>query len=118
MRNLRRTKYADAEDREEYLAANVFCVPTEARWGHLQANAKRPETGKLIDAMEAIERFPSNEGLKGVPDLVCRAHVRSRQRGSGHILHPEHCGQRARRHLCSLNRRPCADRSHNSALLP
>lgn len=60
-------EYADAEDPEEYLAENVFWVPKEARWGHLQANAKRPEIGKLIDeAMEAIERFPSNEGLKGV----------------------------------------------------
>lgn len=60
-------RYADAEDPEEYLAENVFWVPKEARWGHLQANAKRPEIGKLIDeAMEAIERFPSNEGLKGV----------------------------------------------------
>lgn len=58
---------ADAEDPEEYLAENVFWVPAAARWGHLQANAKRPEVGKLIDeAMEAIERFPSNEGLKGV----------------------------------------------------
>ncbi|MHC5655050.1 class I SAM-dependent DNA methyltransferase [Stappia sp. ICDLI1TA098] len=60
-------EYADAEDPEEYLAENVFWVPKEARWAHLQANAKRPEIGKLIDeAMEAIERFPSNEGLKGV----------------------------------------------------
>ncbi|QKK24729.1 type I restriction-modification system subunit M [Rhizobium hidalgonense] len=60
-------EYADAEDPEEYLAENVFWVPKEARWGHLQASAKRPEIGKLIDeAMEAIERFPSNEGLKGV----------------------------------------------------
>lgn len=58
---------ADAEDPEEYLAENVFWVPKEARWAHLQANAKRPEIGKLIDdAMESIERFPSNEGLKGV----------------------------------------------------
>ncbi|WP_018698114.1 type I restriction-modification system subunit M [Amorphus coralli] len=60
-------EYADAEDPEEYLAENVFWVPKEARWRHLQANAKRPEIGKLIDdAMEAIEKFPSNEGLKGV----------------------------------------------------
>ncbi|MEF0940852.1 type I restriction-modification system subunit M [Rhizobium sp. BR 362] len=60
-------QYADAEDPEEYLAENVFWVPKEARWSHLQANAKQPEVGKLIDdAMEAIERFPSNEGLKGV----------------------------------------------------
>lgn len=58
---------ADAEDPEEYLAENVFWVPKEARWAFLQANAKRPEIGKLIDdAMEAIEKAPSNEGLKGV----------------------------------------------------
>ncbi|RSC31106.1 SAM-dependent DNA methyltransferase [Agrobacterium sp. FDAARGOS_525] len=64
---LKADEHADAEDPEEYLAENVFWVPTEARWPYLQANAKRPEIGKLIDeAMEAIERFPSNEGLKGV----------------------------------------------------
>jgi len=67
--------YADPEDPEEYLAANVFWVPTEARWAHLQANAKRPEItyvdvttgrekkgdiGGLIDnAMEAIEQANS-----------------------------------------------------------
>lgn len=60
-------EFADAEDPEEYLAENVFWVPPEARWSYLKANAKRPEIGKLIDeAMEAIERAPSNEGLKGV----------------------------------------------------
>ena len=30
---------ADAEDPEEYLAANVFWVPKEARWSHLQARS-------------------------------------------------------------------------------
>src|SRR3954452_11401206 len=60
-------KHADPEDPEEYLAESVFWVPKEARWSFLQANAKRPEIGKLIDsAMEAIEKAPSNEGLKGV----------------------------------------------------
>lgn len=64
---LKADEYADEEDPEEYIAENVFWVPPEARWSHLQANAKRPEIGKLIDdAMEAIERAPSNEGLKGV----------------------------------------------------
>ncbi|MCY4178824.1 MAG: class I SAM-dependent DNA methyltransferase, partial [Litoreibacter sp.] len=68
---------ADTEDRDEYLAENVFWVPKEARWSYLQANAKRPEIrledgrkvdiGGLIDrAMEAIENDPSNESLKGV----------------------------------------------------
>ena len=38
-----------AEDPDEYLAENVFWVPAEARWSHLQANAKQPSIGKLID---------------------------------------------------------------------
>ncbi len=55
----------DPEDRDEYLAENVFWVPREARWSYLQANAKQPEIGKLIDdAMVAIER--ENPQLKGV----------------------------------------------------
>src|SRR5215204_5718467 len=40
---------ADAEDPDEYLAENVFWVPKEARWPHLQASAKQPAIGKLID---------------------------------------------------------------------
>ena len=48
---------AAAEDPDEYLAENVFWVPKEARWSHLQANAKQPTIGKLIDeAMAAIEK--------------------------------------------------------------
>jgi type I restriction enzyme M protein len=40
-------------------------VPKEARRSHLQANAKQPSIGKLIDeAMAAIE--VANPGLKGV----------------------------------------------------
>jgi type I restriction enzyme M protein len=54
-----------AEDPDEYLAENVFWVPKQARWSHLQDNAKRPTIGKLIDdAMSEIEK--SNPDLKGV----------------------------------------------------
>ena len=54
-----------AEDKDEYLADNVFWVPKEARWSHLQAGAKLPSIGTLIDdAMRAIEK--DNESLKGV----------------------------------------------------
>jgi type I restriction enzyme M protein len=54
-----------AEDPDEYSADNVFWVPKEARWSHLQASAKQPSIGKLIDeAMIAIEK--RNETLKGV----------------------------------------------------
>src|SRR6202790_1391033 len=56
---------AAAEDPDEYLAENVFWVPKEARWSHLQANARQPTIGKLIDdAMADIER--DNPRLKGV----------------------------------------------------
>lgn len=62
---LLKEELAEPEDPEEYLAENVFWVPKEARWSHLQANAKQPAIGKLIDdAMLAIEA--KNESLKGV----------------------------------------------------
>jgi type I restriction enzyme M protein len=55
---------ADPEDKDEYLAANVFWVPKDARWAHLQANAKLPRIGKDVDdAMVALER--DNPRLKG-----------------------------------------------------
>jgi type I restriction enzyme M protein len=55
---------ANPEDKDEYLAANVFWVPKEARWAHLQANAKLPSIGKDVDdAMVALER--DNTRLKG-----------------------------------------------------
>ena len=45
---------AAAEDPDEYLAKNVFWVPKEARWSHLQDNAKQPTIGKLIDDVQAL----------------------------------------------------------------
>jgi type I restriction enzyme M protein len=56
---------ANPEDPDEYKAENVFWVPAEARWSHLQSNAKQPTIGKIVDdAMVAIER--DNPRLKGV----------------------------------------------------
>ncbi len=50
---------ANAEDPDEYKAENVFWVPADARrcppmpadarWSHLQANAKQPTIGKIVD---------------------------------------------------------------------
>ena len=66
MMNIKRTAEdaAAGEDPDElYLAEKR--VLKEARWSHLQANAKQPSIGKLIDeAMAAIE--VANPGLKGV----------------------------------------------------
>ncbi|MEZ5497893.1 MAG: class I SAM-dependent DNA methyltransferase [Steroidobacteraceae bacterium] len=56
---------ANPEDPDEYKAENVFWVPAEARWSHLQAAARQPTIGKIVDdAMVAIER--DNPRLKGV----------------------------------------------------
>ena len=56
---------ANAEDPDEYKAENVFWVPSDARWSHLQASAKQPTIGKTVDdAMVAIDR--DNPPLKGV----------------------------------------------------
>ena len=65
---LKATPGADPEDRDEYTADRVFWVPKEARWqgeNGLQAKAKQPTIGKLVDdAMVAIEK--ENPHLKGV----------------------------------------------------
>ncbi len=65
---LKATPGADPEDRDEYTADRVFWVPKEARWAGehgLQAKAKQPTIGKLVDdAMVAIEK--ENPNLKGL----------------------------------------------------
>jgi len=55
----------EVEDRDAYAEENVFWLPKEARWLHLQACAKQSNIGRLIDdAMVAIEK--DNITLKGV----------------------------------------------------
>ena len=54
-----------AEDRDEYVAENIFWVPPEARWSKLQSLARQPSIGRAVDdAMTAIER--DNPALNGV----------------------------------------------------
>ena len=56
---------ADPENKDEYTAEKVFFVPPAARWSHIQAKAKLPTIGKVIDdAMDAIEK--DNPSLKGI----------------------------------------------------
>ena len=58
-------EYSDPEERDEYLAENVFFVPEVARWSHIHNSAKLPSIGEIIDqAMEAIEK--ENKELKNV----------------------------------------------------
>jgi type I restriction enzyme M protein len=57
-------EYSDAEDRDEYLAENIFWVPENARWSRISKHAKDPEIGVMIDdAMREIEA--ENATLKG-----------------------------------------------------
>lgn len=62
---LKNEAWADPEDKDEYLAENIFWVPKKARWSHIKESAKKPEVGQIIDeAMIAIEK--ENESLRGV----------------------------------------------------
>jgi type I restriction enzyme M protein len=62
---LKSEPHADPEQRDEYTGENIFWVPKAARWPRLQASAKLPTIGKLIDdAMVAIEK--ENPAVKGV----------------------------------------------------
>ena len=57
---------ADPEDKNEYIAENVFYVPPSSRWKWIQGRAKLPTIGKDIDdAMDAIEK-DNPKSLKGV----------------------------------------------------
>ena len=56
---------ADPEDKDEYMADNVFFVPKEARWSVISADAHQPSIGVTIDnALRLIEQ--ENPRLKGI----------------------------------------------------
>ncbi len=70
------------EDRDEYVAENVFWVPEQARWPALLAAASQPDIARRIDqALEAIER--ENTGLRNVlPRVYARAPLSAELMGS------------------------------------
>jgi len=54
-----------AEDRDAYLAENIFWVPRKARWSGILSQAPSPSVGQAVDAaMTAVER--ENPSLKNV----------------------------------------------------
>ncbi|MGB4609229.1 MAG: class I SAM-dependent DNA methyltransferase [Saccharofermentanales bacterium] len=69
------------EDRDEYLAENVFFVPKDARWGFIASQAITPEIGQVIDqAMVSIEE--ENNRLKGIlPKNYARPELDKRRLG-------------------------------------
>ncbi|WP_103981836.1 type I restriction-modification system subunit M [Helcococcus massiliensis] len=69
------------EDRDEYIAENIFFVPEKARWDYIAKQATTPEIGKIIDeAMIIIEE--ENERLKGIlPKNYARPELDKRRLG-------------------------------------
>jgi hypothetical protein len=79
-----------AENRDEYLAANVFWLPPEARWHTIKA--KSPEIGKVIDdAMGAIER--ENPTLKGCCRAITPGPASTLQRATARIVSAKAIGR-------------------------
>ncbi len=71
----------EIENRDYYIAENIFWVPKEARWLKLQDNSKSPDIGRLVDeAMVLIENY--NLVLKGVlPKIYARRELDKRVLG-------------------------------------
>lgn len=78
---VKKDKLSDPEDKDEYTSRRVFWGPQKARWEYLQANAKKPEIGELIDtAMYANEK--DNPSLKGIlPKIYSRPALNKQQLG-------------------------------------
>ena len=75
-----------AEDRDEYLAENIFFVPKEARWEYVASKATSPEIGQVIDqAMISIEE--ENPRLNGIlPKNYARPELDKRRLGEVVVL--------------------------------
>lgn len=75
LQNKRDSSYDDLEDRDEYIAQNIFFVPQQARWSTIQSRAKLPTIWLELDqAMDAIEK--ENPQLKNVlPKVFARPNL-------------------------------------------
>lgn len=73
--------YGMEEDRDEYIAENIFFVPEDARWKVIAAAAHTPEIGTVIDnAMRDIEK--ENKRLKDIlPKNFARPELDKRRLG-------------------------------------
>jgi len=69
------------EDKDEYMAENIFFVPENARWSVISAAAHTPEIGTVIDeAMRSIEK--ENKRLKDIlPKNFARPELDKRRLG-------------------------------------
>lgn len=78
---LLKDELADPDDKDEYLAENIFYVPENARWDVIKEAAHTSSIGTVIDsAMEQIEK--ENPKLKGVlPKNFARPELDQRRLG-------------------------------------
>lgn len=69
------------EEKDEYLAENIFYVPSKARWSSIAKYSNTPEIGQVIDeAMVEIEN--ENRRLKGIlPKNFARPELDKRRLG-------------------------------------
>ena len=79
------------EDRDEYIAENVFFVPKTARWEYVASKAMTAEIGKVIDeAMVAIEQ--ENDRLRGIlPKNYARPELDKRRLGERYVFNYKKC---------------------------
>ena len=75
LHNKLKEKGEDPEDRDQYLAENIFWVPEKARWQNLQSQSKLSAIGTELDnAMVTIEA--ENSQLKGIlPKVFARPNL-------------------------------------------
>ena len=75
-------EHANEEDPDFYREVNLFWVPAEARWSHLQNAAPQPGVGHVVDkAIDAVER--DNPALTGVlPREYARPALDARRLGN------------------------------------
>ena len=76
------------EDKDEYIAENIFFVPENARWEVIASAAHTPEIGTVIDdAMRSIEK--ENKRLKDIlPKNFARPELDKRRLGKWSICLP------------------------------
>lgn len=69
------------EEKDEYLAHNIFFVPEKSRWSYIAKHSKNQEIGQVIDnAMVEIEK--ENNRLKGIlPKNFARPELDKRRLG-------------------------------------
>lgn len=88
LQNKKNSSYDDLEDRDEYIAQNIFFVPQRVRWTTIQSRAKLPTIWLELDqAMDVIEK--ENPQLKNVlPKVFGRLNLDVMALGGWLILFP------------------------------